>query len=165
MKNKVGKAKGRFAMSMNQKSAWIQLIIFTSVIISWTVIFIANGTVFYWQNEAMKMIFYIISAIGFAGLVIMNLIVSIFCGRGKLISDERDKSIWRRASLWATGVSYTVVGILLLVIAITYMNQGSEMISVYFPLFIVLIGGVVLLLTQAITALILYNRKVSYGES
>jgi len=109
--------------------------------------------------------FYIISAIVFGGLVIMNLIVSIFGGRGKLLSDERDKSIWRRASLWATGVSYTIVGILLLVVSITYMNQDSEVISVYFPLFIVLIGGVVLLLTQAITALVLYNRTISYVES
>ena len=165
MKNKEGAIKGRLAMSMNQKCAWVQLMIFASVIISWVVIFIVNGTIFYWQDDAMKMIFYIVSAIGFAGLVIMNLIVSIFGGRKKLLSDERDKSIWRRASLWATGVSYTVVGILLLIVAITYMNQGSEVISVYFPLFIVLIGGVVLLLTQAITALILYNRKVSYGES
>ena len=165
MKNKAGTTKGRLAMSMNQKCAWVQLMIFSSVIISWVVIFIVNGTIFYWQDDAMKMIFYIISAIGFVGLVIMNLIVSIFGGRGKLLSDERDKSIWRRASLWATGVSYTVVGTLLLVVAITYMNQGSEVVSVYFPLFIVLIGGVVLLLTQAITALILYNRKVRYGES
>lgn len=165
MKNKVGTTTERLAMSMNQKCAWIQLIIFASVIISWTVIFIVNGTIFYWQNDAMKIIFYIISAIGFAGLVILNLVVSIFGGRKKLISDERDKSIWRRASLWATGVSYTVVGTLLLIVAITYMNQGSEVISVYFPLFIVLIGGVVLLLTQAITALILYNRKVSYGSN
>jgi hypothetical protein len=165
MKNKVEPTKGRLAMSMNQKCAWIQLIIFSLVLISWMAIFIANGTIFYWQNDTMKMIFYIVSAIGFAGLVIMNLIVAIFGGRGKLLSDERDKSIWRRASLWATGVSYTVVGILLLVVAITYMSQGSEVISVYFPLFFVLIGGVVLLLTQAITALILYNRKVSYGES
>jgi len=165
MENKVGKTKERLVMSMNQKCAWIQLIIFASVFISWIVIFIVNGTIFYWQDNSMMMMFYIISAIGFGGLVIMNLIVSIFGGRGKLLSDERDKSIWRRASLWATGVSYTIVGILLLAVAITYMNQDSEVISVYFPLFIVLIGGVVLLLTQAITALILYNRTISYVES
>ena len=152
-------------MSMNQKCAWAQLLIFASVIIGWSVLFIANGTVFYWQDDSMKMTFYIISAIGFALLVLMNLTVGIFGGRGKLISDERDKSIWRRASLWATGVSYTVVVTLLLALAITYMNHDIEDISVYFPLFIVFIGGVVLLLTQAITALILYSRKVSYGEN
>jgi hypothetical protein len=34
---------------------------------------------------------------------------------------------------------------------------------VYFPLFFVLIGGVTLLLTQAITALVMYGRKVNHG--
>ena len=152
-------------MSMNQKCAWAQLIIFASVLVGWSVVFISNGTIFYWQDDSMMMTFYIISAVGFGLLVLMNLIVGIFGGRGKLMSDERDKSIWCRASLWATGVSYTVVGVLLLVVSITYMNQGSNLISVYFPLFIVLIGGVTLILTQAITALILYNRKVSYGSN
>ncbi|UCE98014.1 MAG: hypothetical protein JSV74_01415 [Dehalococcoidia bacterium] len=152
-------------MSMSQKFAWIQLLIFTAVIIGWSVIFISNGTIFYWQNDSMMITFYIISAIGFGLLVLMNLVASIRGSRGAMRSDERDKSIWRRASLWATGVSYTIVGTLLLVVAIIYMNQGSDVIPVYFPLFIVLIGGVALLLTQAITALILYGRKVNYGEN
>lgn len=152
-------------MSINQKCAWVQLLIFAAVIVGWSVLFISKGTIFYWQDDSMKMTFYIISGAGFALLVLMNLVVSIRGSRGAIRSDERDKSIWRRASLWATGVSYTVVATLLLVLAITYMNQGSDVISVYFPLFIVVIGGVVLLLTQAITALILYNRKVSYGEN
>ena len=150
---------------MNQKCAWIQLLIFAVLAISWLILFILNGTIFYWQDDSMKMTFYILSAIGFASLVLMNLIVSVLGGRGKLLSDERDKSIWRRASLWATGTSYTIVVTLLLVLAIVYMNQSVEAISVYFPLFIVIVGGVVLLLTQAITAIILYNRKVHYGES
>jgi hypothetical protein len=152
-------------MSINQKCAFVQLLIFAAVIIGWSVLFISNKTIFYWQDSAMKMIFYIIAAVGFALLVLMNVTVGFLGKRGKLVSDERDKFIWRRASLWATGVSYTVVVALLLVLAIAYMNQSSDMISVYFPLFIILIGGVVLLLTQAIAVLILYNRKVSYGEN
>ena len=149
-------------MSMNQKCAWIQLLIFAAIVVGWSVLFILNGTIFYWQDEAMKMTFYILSAIGFASLVLMNLIVSLLGGHGKILSDERDKSIWRRASLWATGASYTIVVTLLLVLSIIYMNQNVEVISVYFPLFIVIVGGVTLLLTQAITALILYNRQVSH---
>ncbi len=151
-------------MSMNQKTAWAQLLIFASVVIGWSVVFISNGTIFYWQDDTIMMTFYIISALGFGLLVLMNIVVGILGGRGRSMSDERDKSIWRRASLWATGVSYTVVGILLLLVSITYMNQGSNVISVYFPLFIVIIGGVTLLLAQAITALVIYNRKVSYGS-
>ena len=152
-------------MSMNQRCAWIQFLIFTIVVVGWITLFILNGTIFYWQNESMMMAFYILSAIGFASLVLLNLTASLLGRRGKMMSDERDKSIWRKASLWATGTSYTVVVILLLLLSIIYMNQGSEAISVYFPLFIVIIGGVALLLTQAITAILLYNRKVNYSES
>jgi hypothetical protein len=152
-------------MSMSQKFAWIQLLIFATVMIVWFVLFISRGTIFYWQDDSMMITFYILSGAGFASLVLMNLVASIKGSRGVVRSDERDKSVWRKASLWAVGVSYTVVGVLLLVVAITYMNQGSDVISVYFPLFIVVIGGVVLLLTQALTALILYNRKVSYAEN
>jgi hypothetical protein len=152
-------------MSMNQRCAWIQFLIFTIVVVGWITLFILNGTIFYWQNESMMMAFYILSAIGFASLVLLNLTASLLGRRGKMMSDERDKSIWRKASLWATGTSYTVVVTLLLLLSIIYMNQGSEAISVYFPLFIVIIGGVALLLTQAITAILLYNRKVNYSES
>ena len=152
-------------MSMNQRCAWIQLLIFAMVLVGWIILFVINGTIFYWQDESMMMTFYILSALGFASLVLLNLTVSLLGRRGKIISDERDKSIWRKASLWATGTSYTVVVTLLLLLSIIYMNQGSESISVYFPLLIVIIGGVALLLTQAITAILLYNRKVNYSES
>ena len=111
------------------------------------------------------MIFYIISGSAFILLILMNLWATFGHNRKKVTSDERDKSIFRKASLWATGVSYTVIASLLLTVAITYMNLGKESIPVYFPLFIVLIGGVTLLLTQAIVALILYSQKVRHGES
>jgi hypothetical protein len=155
-------------MSLSQKLAWGQLSIFAAIIIGWLTLFIYRGTIFYWHDDSTMMIFYILAGIGFALLVLMNVtvgIIGIKRGRKAIISDERDKSIFRKASLWATGLSYTVVVALLLVLAITYMNQGSEAIPVYFPLFIVLVGGVTLVLTQAIVALVLYSRKVSYGES
>ncbi len=152
-------------MSIRQKCAWIQLAIFGGLLIGWLVLFISRGTVFYWQDDSMMMIFYIMSGAAFALLVIMNLWASIRQSRREVAVDERDRSIYRRASLWATAISYTTVAALLLAVAITYMNQGKDAIPVYFPLFIVLIGGVTLLLTQAITALLLYSRKVSHGES
>jgi cytochrome bd-type quinol oxidase subunit 2 len=111
------------------------------------------------------MTFYWLCAAAFAALVIMNISTGILKSRRKEVTDERDRAIFRKASLWATGVSYTVVAALLLALAITYMNGNSETIPVYFPLFIVIVGGVTLLLTQAITALLLYGRKVNYGES
>jgi hypothetical protein len=152
-------------MTISQKTAWIQLGIFGVLVISWVVLFAMKGTIFYWQDETMKMTFYWLCAAAFIALVVMNIIVVILKSSLKAVTDERDKSIFRKASLWATGVSYSVVAILLLVLAIIYMDSGSETIPVYFSLFIVIVGGVTLLLTQAITALLLYGRKVNHAES
>ncbi|MCK4863757.1 MAG: DUF2178 domain-containing protein [Dehalococcoidales bacterium] len=152
-------------MTISQKTAWAQLVIFSALVIGWVVLFSIKGTVFYWQDETMMMTFYWLCAGAFAALVIMNVVAGILKSRLKGITDERDKGILRKASLWATGVSYSVVAALLLALAITYMNGGSETIPVYFPLFIVIVGGVTLILTQAITALLLYGRKVNHAES
>jgi hypothetical protein len=150
-------------MNISQKTAWAQLGIFGALVIGWGALFITGGTVFYWQDDTVKMTFYWLSAAAFAALVVMNVVMSILKSRLKAVTDERDKTIFRRASLWATGTSYTVVVALLLALAITYMNNDRETIPVYFPLFIVLTGGVTLLLTQAIAALIMYGRKVNHG--
>ena len=150
-------------MPIQQKCAYIQLLIFLTVIASWLVLFISNNTIFFWQNDLVKMSYYLITAIGFGLLFFLNLIVSIFIKHGKPFSDERDKIIWKRATMWALGISYTVIVIILLVLSIIYMNLGSNDVSVYFPLFIVLTGGVVLLFSQAVAALIMYNRKVIHG--
>ena len=149
-------------MTISQKTAWAQLGIFGALVISWVVLFSIKGTVFYWQDDAMKMTFYWFCAAAFAALVVMNVVATILKSRLNAVTDERDRSIFRKASLWATGTSYTVVVALLLVLAITYMDSGSETIPVYFPLFIVIVGGVTLTLTQAITALLLYGRKVNH---
>ena len=150
-------------MSISQKTAWIQLVIFTALAVSWVILFAINGTIFYWQDDSFKMTFYWLCAAAFAALVIMNVITGIIQSRHKEIVDERDRFIFRKASLWATGVSYSVVAALLLVLSIIYMNDKSDTIPVYFPLFIVIVGGVTLLLTQAITALLLYGRKINHG--
>jgi hypothetical protein len=152
-------------MTISQKTAWAQLGIFGVKVIALIVLFSMNGTIFYWQDETMKMTFYWLCAAAFIALVLMNIIAGILKSRLKAVTDERDKSIFRKASLWATGVSYSVVAALLLALAITYMDNSSETIPVYFPLFIVIVGGVTLLLTQAITALLLYGRKVNHADS
>ena len=151
-------------MSLSQKCAWGQLAIFGGLLIGWLVLFIANGTIFYWQDNSMMMTFYAISGAAFVLLVLMNTWATLRRNRAEVAMDERDRAIFRRASLWATGISYTTVGALLLVVAITYMNRGSDTMPVYFPLFIVLIGGVTLLLTQSIAALFLYSRRVDNDQ-
>jgi hypothetical protein len=150
-------------MSMGQKRFWAQLGIFGALIISWVALFLVNGTAFYWQDNVMKMTFYWFCTAAFATLVIMNVVISIIQKRRREITDERDRAIFRRASLWAAGASYTVVVALLLALSIFNQSQGEETISVNFPLFIVIIGGVALLLTQAIAALIMYGEKVKYA--
>jgi hypothetical protein len=135
------------------------LVIFGLLLVGWLVLFVSRGTIFYWQDDSMMMTFYILSGSAFALLVIMNLWATFRRNRAEVAVDERDRGIFRKASLWATGVSYTAVGMSLVAVAATYMNQGNDTIPVYFPLFIVLIGGVTLLLTQAITALVLYSRQ------
>ena len=152
-------------MSISQKTAWAQLGIFGALVIGLIVLFSISGTIFYWQDETMKMTFYWLCAAAFIALVVMNIVAGILKSRFNAVTDERDKSIFRKASLWATGVSYSVVAALLLVLAITYMDNNSETIPVYFPLFIVIVGGVTLLLTQAITALLLYGRNVNHADS
>ncbi len=149
-------------MTISQKTAWAQLAIFGALLIGWVVLFSINGTIFYWQNETLKMTFYWLCAAAFGALVVMNVVAGILKSKLQAVTDERDKSIFRKASLWATGVSYSVVAALLLALAITYMDGGSETIPVYFPLFIVIVGGVTLILTQAVTALLLYGRKVNH---
>ena len=149
-------------MTISQKTAWAQVVIFGLAVIGWVVLFSIDGTIFYWQDNAMKMTFYWLCAAAFSALVVMNIVAVILKNRLKAVTDERDRSIFRKASLWATGVSYSVVAALLLALAIVYMDGGSEAIPVYFPLFIVIVGGVTLILTQAITALLLYGRKVSH---
>ena len=149
-------------MSISQRTVWMQLAIFGALFTGWLVLFIVNGTIFYWQTNTMKMTFYWLTAAAFTGLVIMNVIMSVIQKTKKEITDERDRSIFRRASLWATGTSYTLVVILLLVLSITYMDRNSDTVPVNFPLFIVIIGGATLVLTQAITALIMYGRKLKH---
>jgi hypothetical protein len=150
-------------MTISQKTAWGQLGIFGALVIGWAALFITSGTIFFWEDNSIKMSFYWLSAAAFAALVIMNITASILKSRYKAVTDERDRTIFRRASLWATGTSYTVVVALLLALAIAYMNNRQETVPVHFPLLIVLAGGVTLLLTQAIAALIMYGRKVNHG--
>ena len=147
-------------MSLRQKCAWGQLAIFGAMLIGWLVLFAINGTIFYWQDNTMMMVFYGVSGTAFVLLVLMNVLMALRRNRAEVSMDERDRAIYRRAFLWATGISYTTVGALLLAVSITYMNQGSDDIPVYFPIFIVMVGSVTLLLAQSIAALFLYSKKV-----
>jgi hypothetical protein len=150
-------------MTISQKTAWVQSIIFAALIIGWGVLFLRNGTIFYWQDEAMKMTFLWMNAAALAIFVIMQVFTAISKGRAKAAVDERDRAVFRRATLWAVGISYSVVIALLVIVAAVYMEKGNTDISVYLPLFIVFTGWLALSLAQPIAALIMYGRKVNHG--
>jgi hypothetical protein len=152
-------------MSISQKVACAQVGIFGALVIGWVTLFIINGTILYWQDETMKMIFYWLNLAAFVILVGMYVAAGMMKSYTKTAVDERDKAIYRKALLWATSISYSVVIALLVVLTAVYMNNDSEAISVYFPQFLILTGGVTLVLTQAIASLILYGRGVNHAES
>ena len=152
-------------MSISQKTAWIQLVILGALAIAWATLFAVKGTVYYWEDEAMKTLFYYLAAGAFAVLVGMNTTVILATRRRSHLSDERDRAVFRRASLWAAGVSYTFVAALLLAVGLAFMNRGLDSIPVSFPVFIVICGVALLLLVQALAAVILYARKVDHAGS
>ena len=150
-------------MSISQKTAWIQLITFSLLIIIWAVLFGVNGTIFFWEDAAMKDIFYYSCAGAFAVVTGLNLTISILARGRSALNDERDRAIFYSASRWAAGVSLTLVLAALMAVTIIYMDRSSGMISVYFLCFIALAGTAVLMLTQAIVSVILYGRSIHHG--
>lgn len=150
-------------MSISQKTAWIQLIIFSLLFIGWGILFAVNGTIFFWRDDSVKDIFYYTCAGAFAVLFGLNLTVGLATAGRNALNDERDRLIFRTASFWAVVISLVMVLVALLAVSITYMNRDSAAISVYFPLFIVLVGASLLMLVQAIASVVLYGRKLRYG--
>ena len=100
------------------------------------------------------MTFYSLDAAGFGAFVGMQVSSGIYKSYSKTATDERDAVVSRKSWLWAAGTSFSVVIALLVVLTATYMKDGSETISVYFPQFVILTGGVILVLTQAIAAVV-----------
>ena len=150
-------------MTISQKTAWTQTAVFAVLVVGWAVLFLWNGTVFYWQDDTMKMTFYWMNAAALTLFFILQVISAILKRNSKAGVDERDTAIFRRATLWATGMSYSVVIALLIVLAAVYMEKENASLSIYFPPFIVITGWVTLSLTQPIAALIMYGRKVNHG--
>lgn len=150
-------------MSISQKTAWIQLVIFGLMFLGWIILFAVNGTIFFWEDAGMKDIFYYTCAGAFAILFGLNLTVSLATRGRTALNDERDKTIFRMASIWAAGLTLTLILVALLVLSIVYMDLDSPTIPVYFPLFIVLAGGAFLMFSQAVASVICYGRTVRHG--
>ena len=79
-------------MTLRQKCAWGQLVIFGATLIGWLVLFTTNGTIFYWQNDSMMMTFYAISGTAFVLLVLMNILVTLRRNHTEVTMDERGPS-------------------------------------------------------------------------
>ena len=150
-------------MSISQKTAWIQLITFSLLFISWAVLFGVNGTIFFWEDTAMKDIFYYSCAGAYAVVIGLNLTIGIATRGRSILNDERDRAIFHSASRWAAGITLTLILAALMAVTIIYMDRGSGTISVYFPCFIALAGTAVLMLTQAIVSVTMYGRSIHHG--
>lgn len=150
-------------MSISQKTAWVQLIIFALLVIIWAVLFGVNGTVFYWQDDGMKDIFYYTCAGAFAIVFGLNVTLSVAARGRTALNDERDRSIFRTASFWAASVALTLVLISLVLLTIVSTERGSVTVSVYFPFSIALAGAVIVMLTQAIVSVVLYRKGIRHG--
>ena len=150
-------------MSISQKTAWIQLSIFSLLIITWAVLFGINGTVFFWQDETVKDVFYYTCAGAFAVVFGLNLTVGIATRGRSVLNDERDRTVFRSAFYWAAGITLVLVLAALVALTIVYMNRESTTVSVYFPLFIVLVACAVLMLVQALASVIIFARGVHHG--
>ena len=150
-------------MSISQKTAWIQLVIFTLLLAGWAVLFVINGTIFFWEDAGMKDTFYYSCAGAFAIMFGLNLTVSLATRGRNALNDERDRAIFRTASFRAAVITLVLVLVALLALTIVYMEQDVAGISVYFPLFIVLAAAAVMMFVQACASVILYGKAVHYG--
>ncbi len=150
-------------MSISHKTAWIQLSIFSLLFIAWAVLFGINGTIFFWQNEAVKDVFYYTCAGAFAVVFGLNLTVGIATRGRSVLNDERDRAVFRQASYWAAGITLALVLGVLVALTVVYMNRGGTTVSVYFPLFIALVACAALMLVQALASVIIYARGVLHG--
>ena len=149
-------------MSISHKTAWIQLVVFSLLLVTWAVLFGINATIFFWQDNGMKDIFYYACAGAFAVVFGLNLVVGLAARGRSALNDERDRAVFRAASYWAAAVTLVFLLGSLLALAIVYMNGGGT-VSPYIPLLLVLSGAALLMFTQALTSVIIYTRGVRHG--
>ena len=146
-------------MSPNQKRAWGNIIVWGAFLIAAAVVLSVNGTVFFWQEDSLRNLFYTITGVAIAAWFIMMLIVWLRTPKKATISDERDSQIMSRVNAAAGPVAMTAVAATALVLMIIYLEDKNSVISPYFLIYIALVNIVVYWLAQGIITLIAYKRS------
>ena len=112
-----------------------------------------NKTIFFWQDDSLKNIFYIITGTGIAVWFVMMTFISLRKPENRVANDERDNEIMNRVNASAGPIAMTAVAIISLVLMIFYLDDKYSMMSPYFLVYITMINVVVYWLAQAIITL------------
>jgi hypothetical protein len=146
-------------MTVNQKRAWGNIIVWGSFLVASAILLSVNGTIFFWQEDALRNTFYAITGAAFVAWFVMMLVVWLTASRSKITADERDNEIMSRVNAAAGPIAMTAVAASALALMIIYLEDTSSLMSPYFLIYIIIINVVVYWLAQAINTLIAYRRS------
>jgi len=146
-------------MTVNQKRAWGNIIVWGSFLVASAIVLSVNGTIFFWQEDGLRNTFYAITGAAFVAWFIIMLVVWLTASRSKITADERDNEIMSRVNATAGPIAMTAVAASALALMITYLEDKSSLMSPYFLIYIIIINVVVYWLAQAINTLIAYRRS------
>lgn len=146
-------------MTVNQKRAWGNVIVWGSFLIASAIVLGTNGTIFFWQEDGLRNTFYAITGAAFVAWFIMMLVVRLKTPRSGATTDERDNKIFSRANSLAGPIAMTTVAVSALVLCLIYLENKNSVMSPYFLMYVTLINIVVYWLAQAINVLIGYRRS------
>ena len=144
-------------MSLNQKRAWGNIIVWSSCLASSAAILALNGTAFFWQDDFLKNTFYAVTGAAVAGWLVMMLVVWTRRPKSEMAADERDAEIMSRVNSAAGPIAMTAVALTALVLMIIYLEDRNSVISAYFLIYITLVNVVVYWLAQGIITLVAYR--------
>jgi cytochrome bd-type quinol oxidase subunit 2 len=145
-------------MSVNQKRAWGNIIVWGSFLVASAIALSLNGTFFFWQEDALRNTFYAITGAAFVAWFVMMLVVWLTAPKSGT-TDERDNAIMSRVNAAAGPIAMTAVAASALALMIVYLEDKSSLMSPYFLIYIIIINVVVYWLAQAINTLIAYRRS------
>ena len=146
-------------MSLNQKRAWGNIIVWCSYLTIAAIVLAVNKTIFFWQEDSLRNIFYGTTGAAVGAWFIMMLIIWIGKSKSGITTDERDNEIMSRVNSAAGPIAMTAVAVTSLALVIIYLEDRNSVISPYFLIYITLINVVVYWLAQAIITMVAYRRS------
>ena len=138
-------------MNAEEKSAWFVIGVFVATLVAFLILIPLLG---------FKV------ALGSFGLFGLTGLTPLFFRRqpGKVVSDERDRIIVRKAAVAGGMSSYLVFCAGCMAAWLMKMLQGEATIDINVLPLLVFFGAVVLFLVRSIAVLVLYRQEVGYGQ-